>query len=90
MKSKRKGFGIDFPSVVMGLDRIQNSPWKRLQKCYRTNFSFGKAQPKQQVCETTRDTYHCHLNRYPSHFSEGQVQHKGGFPGDPMGIARGE
>ena len=37
-----------------------------------------------------RLSYHCHLNRYPSCFSEGQVQHKGGFLGDPRRIAMGE
>jgi hypothetical protein len=58
--------------------------------CYRTVCGLGKAQPKQQMCDTTGDTYHYHLNRYPPRFSEGQVQHKGGFLGDPRGIARGE
>jgi hypothetical protein len=50
-------------------------------RCYRTICSLGKSQPKHQVCDTTGNTYHCHLNRCPPHFSEGQVQHKGGFPG---------
>jgi len=56
--------------------------------CYRTVCSLGKSQPKHQVCDTTGDTYHCHLNRYPLCFSVGKVQHKGGFSGDPKGIAK--
>jgi len=61
-----------------------------LEMCYRTVCSLGKSQPKQQMCDTIGDTYHCHLNRYLPHFSEGQVQHKGGFLGDPRGIAMGQ
>jgi hypothetical protein len=59
-------------------------------QCYHAICSLGKSQHKKQVCDTTRDTCHCHLNRYPPHFSDGQVQHKGDFQGDPRGIARGE
>jgi hypothetical protein len=57
---------------------------------YCTVCSLGKFQPKSQSCDTIGDTYHCHLNRYPPRFSEGQVPHKGGFLGDPRGIAKGE
>jgi hypothetical protein len=50
----------------------------------------GKSQPKKQVCDITGNTYHCHLNRYSTRFSEGKVQNKSGFPGDPRGIEREE
>jgi len=88
-KSKGKGFGIELSSVIMGLERIQHPPRQQHQKCYLTICSLGKSQPKQQVCDTTRNTYHFHLNRCPPHFSEGQVQQKGGFLGDPRGICKG-
>jgi hypothetical protein len=53
--------------------------------CYHMICSYGKSQPKQQMCDIARDTYHCHLNKYPPRFSDGQVQHKGDFPGDLKG-----
>jgi hypothetical protein len=58
------------------------------EPCYHTVCSLGKSQLKQQVFDTIGDTYHCHLNKYPPCFSNGQVQHKGGFPGDPRGVVR--
>jgi hypothetical protein len=58
--------------------------------CYLIVCNLGKSQPKKKVCDTTRGTYDYNLNRYPPHFSNEHVQHNGGFPSDPRGIARGE
>jgi hypothetical protein len=50
--------GFVFSNHVDPFDR----EWRN-EVCYHIVCSVGKSQPKQQVCDTNGDTYHCHCYR---------------------------